>query len=182
MLTQVRPVTADELLALPDDGWEYELVEGVLQKMPPPGEDHAAISLVIGASLLAYVNANQLGLVTSERGFILRTNPDTVRAPDVAFVRQERIVATGRIRGYRQGPPDLAVEVNSPHDRPGEIAAKVRDYLAAGARMVIVIDPEPRLVTVYRAPDKVTFLTADDTLDGGDVVPGWHLPVADLFA
>jgi Uma2 family endonuclease len=182
MLTEVRPVTAGELLELPDDGWEYALVEGVLQKMPPPGEDHAAISLIIGASLLAHVNKHKLGLVTSERGFILRTDPDTVRAPEVAFVRQERIAATGRIKGYRQGAPDLAIEVNSPHDRPGEIATKVRDYLAAGARMVIVIDPEPRLATVYHAPDKVTFLTEADTLDGGDVVPGWKLAVAELFA
>jgi Uma2 family endonuclease len=182
MLTETRPITADELLALPDDGWRYELVEGVLQKTPPPGEDHAAISLIIGASLLYYVNSHQLGLVTSERGFILRADPDTVRAPDVAFVRQERIDTTGRIRGYRQGAPDMAVEVNSPHDRPGQVAAKVRDYLAAGTRMVVVVDREPRLVTVYQAPDKITFLTINDTLDGGDIVPGWQLPVADLFA
>lgn len=182
MPTKTRLITADELLALPDDGWRYELVEGVLQKMPPPGENHAAISLIIGASLLQYVNSHGLGLVTSERGFILRSGPDVVRAPDVAFVRQERISATGRLRGYRQGAPDMAVEVNSPHDRPGDIAAKVREYLAAGTRMVVVIDPEPRLVTVYRAPDKITFLTVHDTLDGGDVVPGWQLPVASIFA
>ncbi|HKP53232.1 MAG TPA: Uma2 family endonuclease [Chloroflexia bacterium] len=181
MLTEARTVTADELSALPDDGWQYELLEGVLQKLPPPGEDHAAICLTIGASLLEYVKSHQLGLVTSERGFILRTNPDTVRAPDVAFVRQERIAATGRIRGYRQGAPDLAIEVNPPNDRPGDIATKVREYLAAGALMVIVIDPEPRLVTVYQAPDKVTFLTVNDMLDGGDVVPGWQLPVASIF-
>lgn len=157
MLTEARTMTGDDLLALPDDGWRYELVEGVLHKMPPPSEDHDAICLIIGASLLEYVKSRQLGLVTSEQGFVLRSNPDFVRAPDVAFVRQERIAATGCIRGYLQGPPDLAIEVHSPNDRPGDIAEKVREYLVAGTRMVIVIDAEPRLASVYQAPDKVTF-------------------------
>lgn len=181
MLTAAGTMTANDLLALADDNARYELVDGVLLKMPPPGEDHAAICLIIGASLLDFVKRHQLGLVTSERGFILRSNPDTVRAPDVAFVRQERIGATGRIRGYRQGPPDLAVEVNSPNDRPGDIAAKVREYLSAGTRLVIVVDPEPRLVTMYQAPDKVTFLTIDDVISGGEVLPEWQLSVSALF-
>ena len=140
MLTEARTVTADELLALPDDGWNYVLIAGLLQKVPPPGEDPASICLTIGASLLEYVKSRQLGLVTSEWGFILRSDPDTVRAPDVAFVRQERLAPTGRIRGYRKGAPDLAIEVNSPHDRPGDIAAKVREYLAAGARIPASLD------------------------------------------
>ena len=114
-------------------------------------------------------------------GFVIGTAPDTVRAPDVSFVSRERAEATAEERGFFPGAPDLAVEVISPNDRYSEIEEKVSDWLRAGTQMVVVIDPHQRTATVYRAPDDICILTEGDMLDGGDVVPGWKMPLADVF-
>jgi len=110
-----------------------------------------------------------------------RDRPDTVRAPDVGFVRAERIPAT-LTTGFFQGPPDLAVEVISPNDRAGDLLAKVQDWLGAGCRVVWVVDPGTRTVSVYRGAKQVTILTIADELTGEDVVPEFRLPVAEIFA
>jgi len=183
MVSKPRLVTAEELLDMPDDGCRYELVRGELRKMAPAGFEHGTNAENIVATLLPYVRANGLGRVPlAEPGFLLATNPDQVRTPDVAFVRQERVEATGIVLGYWPGPPDLAVEVISPNDRYTEVAEKVEDWLNAGTRMVVVVDSRRRVAVVHMPGREPVTLTEQDALDGGDVVPGWSMPVADIFA
>lgn len=180
---QSKSVSAEELFALPDDGFRYELVRGELRKMTPAGGRHGYLALEIGAELRNHVKANNLGRVfAAETGFLLASDPDTVRAPDAAFVRRERIEAVGVVEGYWPGAPDLAVEVISPNDAYTEVEEKVFDWLEAGTRMVMVVNPRRKAVTVYRSRSDIAVLTAEDTLDGGAVVPGWSVPVRELFA
>ena len=120
-------------------------------------------------------------MTTAEAGFQLAHDPDTVRAPDVAFVRAERF-PPGGVKGFFQGAPDIAVEVVSPSDRASEVAAKVRDWLQAGCSMVWVVDPENRTVTVHRSRKDITVLTEADMLTGGDVLPEFSMPVLTIFA
>ena len=153
--------------------------------MVPAGGEHGYLALQIAAELRNYVKANKLGRVyTAETGFKISSDPDTVRTPDAAFVRRERVEKAGLVRGYWPGAPDLVVEVVSPNDTHSEVIGKALAWLEAGTRMVIVVDPERHTVTVYRSRDEIRVLTADagDTLDGADVVPGWKLSIAELFA
>jgi Uma2 family endonuclease len=176
------PVTADELLAMPDDGLLYELVDGEIFVTPPPGEEHGAVAAEILISLGSHVRAHGLGRVfAAETGFKVSENPDTVMAPDAAFVSRERIEQAAIGKGYRAGAPDLAVEVVSPGDTFAKVEAKVARWLAAGCRMVVVVNPERRAATVYRSLNEVRLLTENDALEGGDVVPGWTLPLRELF-
>ena len=182
MATKSRLMTAEELLAMPDDGFRYELVRGELVKMPPAGHVHGKRGSRVNYSLSAHVYQNDLGEVyLAETGFHLETDPDHVLAPDASFVRQERVEAAGDGDGYFPGPPDLAIEVISPSDRYTEVEAKVEEWLNAGTRMVVVVNPRNRTIQAH-TPVGVTELTEADTLDGGDVVPGWRLSVADIFA
>lgn len=175
-------MTADELLALPNDGIRRELVAGELREMTPPGERHADAAQNINRSLDAHVFPRRLGRVRPEYGYLLEGDPDTVRAPDVSFVRADRLSAGGPVPGYYRGAPDLAVEVISPHDRYSDVKAKVREYLAAGTRMVVVVDPDDRTVSLYRSGCDPVELDETGVIEGGDVVPGWRLPVRDIFA
>jgi len=168
---------------MPDDGFRYELVEGNLREMAPAGHQHGRIAINVSTPLAQHVKANNLGVVyAAETGFKLASNPDTVRAPDVAFVRRERLESVGDSEGFWPGAPDLAVEVVSPGDRYTDVEEKVFDWLDAGARLVIVANPRKRLVTVYRSLTDVVVLTEADVLDGGDVVPGFAMPVKDIFS
>ena len=178
-----RLMTADELLHLPDDHLRHELIDGVLTTMPPTGDEHGGVTVNLTTPLDVFVRANRLGRVyAAETGYWLSRNPDLVRAPDVSFVTQDRVEAAGRIRGFREGAPDLAVEVLSPDDRPSQVARKVTDWLTHGTRMLIVVDPKRRRVRVHRPEAPVVELGEDDMLDGGDVLPGWELPVREIFA
>ncbi len=180
--TLTKPVTADELLAMPDDGYRYELVEGELRRMSPAGDEHGQVGMELAIPLGSHVKKNKLGkLYLAETGFLIRTNPDTVRAPDIAFVRMERIKQTPGIKGYRVGAPDLAVEVVSPGDTVNEVEDKVAEWLEVGARMVWVVSPKLHTVTVYRSLTDIVTLTAKDKLDGGEVVPGFQMNVAEIF-
>ena len=182
-MTAIRTFTAEDLLRLPDDGWRYELVRGELRKMAPAGSEHGELAMEVGSQLAHYVKAHRLGRVfAAETGFRISSNPDTVRAPDAAFVSRLRAQAIGRVTGYWPGAPDLAVEVVSPSDTYGDVDEKVLDWLAGGARMVVVINPRTKRVAVHRSPTDVTILGDQDVLDGLDVVPGWTLALADLFA
>jgi len=125
--------------------------------------------------------AAAVAAVKPETGFLLARNPDTVRAPDVAFVARERLATAPKGRGYFPGPPDLAVEVISPGDTYAEVEAKVEEWLAAGSRMVVVVNPRNETLKVYGSLIDVTRLTVADTFDGGDVVPGFRLPVRRIF-
>ena len=181
--TETKLVTADELLMMPDDGFRYELVKGELKRMSPTGDEHGRVTMELAYALYQYVKLNNLGRVyAAETGFKLESDPDTVRAPDIAFVSMERIQAAGRIQGYRGGAPDLAVEVLSPGNTKREMAEKVKDYFAAGARLVWIVNPRLKTVAVYRSLSDIVTLTEKDMLDGGGVVPGFQIPVAEIFA
>ena len=183
MATTTKLMTAEELLEMPDDGFRYELVRGELVKMPPAGHMSSFREMLIGSHLTVYVRENRLGRAYgASGGFRLESDPDTVLAPDAAFVRQERVEAVGDGDGYFPGAPDLAVEVISPSDRYTEVDEKVAEWLAAGTSMVVVVNPRNRTVRVHRPTTDSVLLTEEDTLDGGDVVPGWEMPVADIFA
>jgi len=163
---------------MPDDGMQHELVRGELTTMVPAGANHGRVSSRIHRRLGDYVESHGLGeTFSSDTGFILFRNPDTVRQPDASFVRQERDLDE---RGFFPGAPDLAVEVISPSDRYSDVDAKVGDYLRAGTRMVIVIDPITRFA-VISTPTATTRLGIDDVIDGVGVVPGWKLPLRELF-
>ena len=180
--TLTKSITADELLAMPDDGHRYELVEGELRRMSPAGDEHGQVGMELAIPLGSHVKKNKLGkLYLAETGFLIRTNPDTVRAPDIAFVRMERIKQTPGIKGYRVGAPDLAVEVVSPGDTVNEVEDKVAEWLEGGARMVWVVSPKLHTVTVYRSLTDIVTLTAKDKLDGGEVVPGFQMNVTEIF-
>ena len=179
---RVASMTADELLAMPHNGYRYELVQGELRQMELAGRQHGRTAAQIGGCLGAFVATNGLGeTYAAGTGFIIDTAPDTVRAPDVSFVARERAEATAEDRGFFPGAPDLAVEIISPNDRSNEVEEKVSDWLRAGTQMVVVIDPLQRTATVYRSFDEICVLTERDMLDGGEVVPGWKMPLADVF-
>ena len=183
MSTTTQLMTAEELLSMPDDGFRYELVEGELRRMSPAGHHHGRIGMVLALALGQYVRDKKIGSTyLAETGFKLKTNPDTVRAPDVSFIRQERVEQIGNTEGFWPGAPDLAVEVNSPKDTVNEVEEKVQEWLSAGTRLVWVVSPKLRVVTVYRSLTDIVTLTEKDTLNGGEVVPGFQFPVADLFA
>lgn len=175
-------LTAEELYTLPDDGQLHELVAGRLLSEPPPGGEHGRVEARIAILLGVFVHERRAGVIyTGDAGFILARSPDTVRGPDVAFVTRERARELGRTPGYVPAPPDLAVEVLSPHDGTAEVQAKVADYLAGGTRLVWVVDPGARCVQAYRSLFAPRLLTESDELDGEDVIPGFRAKVAALF-
>src|SRR5207253_7566154 len=155
-------LTADELLHIPDK--HAELVRGVLVVREPPGLRHGRIALELGRRLADHVAAGRLGRVYVESGFKLTSNPDTVRGPDVAFIRQTRLPEPEPV-GYPALAPDLVVEILSPSDRPGDVLGKVADWLSAGTRLVWVVDPERRLVRIYRADGVDEIVTLEQALD-----------------
>jgi Uma2 family endonuclease len=182
MSTEIQLMTADELLAMPDDGFCYELIKGELIRMPPPGHIHGRVIMRIAGPLYQHVIANKLGFVyAAETGFLIHQNPDTVRAPDAVFVEQRRVESAGEVEGYWVGAPDLVVEVVSPSDSVGYVEDKVEQWIEAGSRLVWVISPKLRTVTVYRSLTDVRTLTEKDTLDGNDVVPGFQMNISEIF-
>jgi Uma2 family endonuclease len=182
METRTRSVTAEELFALGEDA-PYELVKGNLREMTPPGAEHGRIIGALAAPLIFHAKQENLGVVlVGDTGFQLAADPDTVRGPDIAFVRGERIPQSGVPTGYWQGPPCLAVEIVSPSDRYEDIEEKVGDYMAAGTREVWIISPRRRTVTVRRPDAAPVVLTESDVLDAGSVVPGFRIRVAEIFS
>ena len=178
-----RRMTAEELWRLPDDGLRHELIYGELTTMSPSGSEHGWVAMRLGIRLGGFVERHGLGRVyAAETGFWLARDPDLVRAPDAAFVRQERLAAAGEVTGYFPGAPDLAVEVVSPNDRPAEIEEKVATWLAYGTRLVIVVYPRSRTARIHRPDHPPRDLGEADSIDGADVLPGWVLPLRELFA
>ena len=182
LTAQPTLLIAEDLWKQSDDGYRYELVKGEIRRTPLTGFEHGIISAAIGSFLDKHVEMNRLGYVCSAgTGFKISQNPDTVRAPDAAFVRQESIDKQGIPKGYWEGAPDLAVEVISPSDTYTEVAEKVDEWLNAGCAMVWVINPRRETVEVYKSPEDITVLQSDDILDGGDVIEGFECSIKDLF-
>ena len=170
-------MTAEELLLLDIPGKCTELVRGQLVVREPPGFLHGVIVMKIGRVVGEFVDSHGFGIVAADTGFTLERNPDTVRAPDVSFVHRDR-VPDPLPRGYVEFAPDLAIEVLSAGNRPGEVLAKVADWLRAGTRLVWIVDPIRRTAGVYRADGTESFATIDDSLDGEDVLPGFSLALS----
>lgn len=177
-----RLMTADEFLRMPDDGNSYELVEGKQVRVCPASVLSSTVAMTIGGLLSVFVRRHGLGKVGgADWGAKLAVNPDTVRAPDVAFVRRERLREGRLTRGFFAGAPDLVVEVLSPSDRYRNVTRKVQEYLAAGASLVWIIDPEDRSAVVYRADGTVQTYGEDGVLDGSDLLPGFTLSLTEIW-
>ena len=174
-------MTAEELLDVRIPDKRVELVKGVLVVREPAGYTHGRVTLNLTLRLGAHVERTGAGqLFAAETGFTLARGPDTVRAPDIAFIRRDRLPDSEPV-GFPDLAPDLVVEVLSPGDRPGKVLAKVADWLSAGTKLVWVIDPTRRVARVYRLDGTEQILTVDERLDGEDVVPGFSCPIAEIL-
>ncbi len=181
MVTEEKLVVSDDLLKISSNG-RYELIEGVIYEMSPTGEKHGLIAWKIMYKIGHFVEKNKLGIITSsETGYKLSSNPDTVRAPDAAFKSNEKLAGESVADGYSTVMPDLVIEVNSPSDSYTKIAGKVQDWIGAGVKLVWVIEPSDKTVAVYDEGGKCTILNEHDELDGKDILPGFKCQVRDIF-
>jgi Uma2 family endonuclease len=181
--TTTKLLTADDLLAMPDDGYRYELVRGELVQLPMSGHQSSRIAIRIAARLSPFVEAGSLGNIAGADGaYIFARDPDTVRIPDLSYVRADRLPPEDAWAKFLELAPDLAVEVVSPSDSANDVQEKVNEYLDAGVKLIWVVYPIQRTVTVYAADRAAHVLYEEDSLDGGDVLPGFTLSVADIFA
>lgn len=175
-------MTAEELLHLREDEYQYELDEGKLVRMCPSSSTPAIVASNFGRRVSNFVSDHSLGLCAgADWGFKLASGPDIVRAPDFAFVRAERVPPGGIPRGFWPGAPDLAIEVLSPDHRYVEVARKVQQYLDAGTRLIWIVEPEDRTVAIHRPGRAMAVLGEDGTLDGEDVLPGFTLRLAEIW-
>jgi Uma2 family endonuclease len=181
-----RLLTAADLAALPDElpsgPVKYELDQGrLVTLMAPPGSDHGRTQLRIGTILYTYATALGLGEAFAEVGLILRRNPDTVVAPDAAFVAKKSLPVRTSREGYLETIPELVVEVRSKNDSTAELLAKADDYLRAGVQIVWIIDPATQKLTVCRPQQAAVELGRGDTLAAEGVIPGFQVAVAEVF-
>ena len=178
MSTTTHLMTAEELILL-DDGLRHELIKGELLTMSPACEEHGEVAMNLSILLGQYIKAHKLGRVcAAETGFKLETDPDTVLAPDIAFIRRERMGIASK--SFRQGAPDLVVEVTSPGDRKRKVQEKAHLWLSLGAKVVWIINPKSRSVEVYQ-DDEHRVLASSDLLSADDVVPGFQITVSSIF-
>jgi Uma2 family endonuclease len=183
MAVETGAKTVEELWKLPDDGLRRELVRGELRVMTPAGAEHGRVTATVGILLGAHVRETASGVTFgAETGFVLGRDPDTVRAPDAAFVTKAHADAVGRTVKYWPRAPDFAVEVVSPDDSFREVEEKALSWLRAGGLAVLVLDSSRRTATVYRGSGEARTHSEADTLDLGDAVPGWKVAMAELFA
>jgi Uma2 family endonuclease len=175
--------TAEELAMIPQEGGKrFELVRGELRMMSPAGGRHGQIALRLGLLLGNHVRRHRLGKVyAAETGFLLSRAPDTVRAPDVAYVRAERAAQIEDPQGFVPFAPDLACEVISPRDSFADVEEKALAWLSAGTRLVLLAEPQTETLHAYRAADQIVLLQQPAELDAGDVVPGWKVAVREVF-
>jgi Uma2 family endonuclease len=172
--------TIDEVAQLPDDDYRYALIRGELYRMPPPQGLHGLIVTTLIWYVYGFARAHNLGRVYDQSGFILERDPDTLLGPDLAFVPRARVPPDPD--GYPELPPDLVVEVTSASQTGPSVAEKVAVYREVGVRLIWVVDPTRRTVHVHRLDGTAFLLAEDETIDGEDVLPGFRLPVAEIFA
>ena len=177
------PVSLEEFETLPEeDGYFVEVSRGHLVREPAPGDAHGRLVVLVAYRLMQYIDQHpRSGTVYAEAGFVLALNPLTVRQPDVAFVRPGRAPG-GYSPGIFRGPPDLAVEIVSPSNRPGELLRKVSELLEAGTALVWVIDPASETVVVHDRSGTPRVQRAPERLDGGQLLPGFSIDLGALFA
>lgn len=181
-MATTKLMTAEDLWQLEDDEHRYDLIRGELIRMSPANAEHGGIAAAIVGELRSHVRANRLGRTyAAETGFILARNPDVVLAPDAAFVRSDRLPPREKWNRFLELAPDLVVEVVSPSDRWTEINDKVTEYLRRGVALVWIADPRLQQVTVYTSDQGPRVFTIKDRLDGGEVLPDFRLPVAEIF-
>ena len=182
MTTTTHGMTVDELWDLRPDGNRHELVRGELRTMAPSGSEHVGIIFNISTPLHQFVKTHKLGrIIGAEGGCIIGRNPDTVRAPDVAFISASRLPDGKLPKKFFPGAPDLAVEVMSPSDTAEELDEKIQDWLAAGTRVAWIVNPKSQTVTVYDSPSTFRILHLNDSITGGDLLPGFILPLREIF-
>ncbi len=180
--TATALMTAEDLAKIPDDGYQYELVRGVLRKMSPTSFRPSNIAARLIVRIGTFVEDHNLGEVTgADGGYKLEHDPDTVLAPDVAFVRADRVPPADEQDRFASLAPDLVVEVMSPSDRMREVEEKIDLYLENGVPLAWVFDPKRRRVIVRRPGQPEQVLREGETLDGEEVLPGFRLPVAAIF-
>jgi len=175
--------TADQLLQLPSGmGQRFELVAGELRVTSPAGWRHGEVIGNLHSILASFIRQRQLGKVFgAETGFRLGADPDTVRAPDFAFIAKQNIPENLPKHGYWPGAPDFAVEVLSPSDRTGEVNEKITTWLSAGAKAIWVVDPELEIVTIHQAGERAQVRSVGEVLHGDPVLPGFSCDVNQLF-
>lgn len=182
MSTTTKQTTADELMRLPDDGMRYELIRGELRMMAPAGGQHGRVAMRIGSMLEQHVHTNQLGEVfAAETGFLLARNPDTVRAPDAAFVSRRSLASVQDLTQYVPVPPDLAIEVVSPRDSSSAVEEKSQFWLEHGTQVVLVVDPATETIRIYRDRSSIEVRHPGESVDLHPLVDGWCFDVADVF-
>jgi Uma2 family endonuclease len=182
-MSTVSLMTAVELLALPRGmGKRYELLAGELRTMSLAGWRHGQVVDNVQWLLGSHIRAKGIGRgFGAETGFLIERSPDTVRAPDFAFIANENLPAADPVEAFWPGAPDLAVEVLSPNDRTGEVDEKIEAWLNAGCQAVWVIDPQLETVAIYHSRTEVRLLSVGESLDNEPIVPGFTCPVAELF-
>lgn len=173
-------LTAKDVERLPE-GERFELIRGERREVSPPGGRHGRLQARIAARMGSFVEEQRSGAIYTEAGFVISQGPDTLVAPDVAFVRSERLLTEEEEIGFLHQIPDIAVEVVSPGDSHSQVVENIMTYLESGVPLVWEIDPQRQRVIVWSHDQTVQELKAGDTLDGGDVLPGFRVPVADLF-
>ncbi len=182
MSQETRVITADDLLAMPDDGKRYELVHGDLRMMSPAGGRHGRIAMKLARRLGDFVEERGLGVTyAAETGFLLQQNPDTVRAPDVAFVSHVKLGELADHPGFLPLAPDLVAEVVSPNDSSSEVEEKALNWLAAGVTIVLVVDPQTKTIRDYRSAHEIR-VYAQGHIDLDIVMAGFRLDVSELFS
>ena len=175
-------LTAEDLLRLSSRGFKGELIEGELRETVPAGRIHARIAARIITAFNVYVLPRSLGEVGgTDGGVLIQRNPDTVREPDIYFVAEERLPPEEQSDGYLEVIPDLIVEIVSPNDSPGEVNRKTQMWLNHGVLVVVEVYPRTRTIAVHRPGVPAVTLTGDDVLDGGEVLPGFTLPLSEIF-
>jgi Uma2 family endonuclease len=178
-----KTLTVEEYAALPApaDGSQTELVRGEVVTVSPPSFVHGWVQVQVCFAVESYARATKSGRVTVECGVLTELGPDTVRGPDVAFWSFTRLPLDQTPVVFANLAPDLVAEVVSPSNTRKQIAAKVREFFSRGVRLIWVVDPDERTVTIYRKPGDGQVLWEDATLSGGDVLPGFSCAVSEFF-
>ena len=176
-----RSLTAEQFAWFPSSEGKQELVDGRIIAMPPVGPGHGKKQLRFGRKLGDWNDEHKLGEVMVETGYVFDRNSDLTRGPDISFIRTERIPPDHDDEDFYEVVPDCVVEVRSKNDRLHEVRSKAEEYVGFGVPLVVVVDPKRRRIEVHRPGAKPVILNEGDTLDGGDVLPGFRVAVADLI-